>query len=83
MVKMDGIVRFRLNLVCRANQSLKEGLIGIVARSLAELDDKRGFRFKVTPEEANDLFEIIDVIGTNGILAIGMLKKFLRGNDHI
>jgi hypothetical protein len=83
VIKMDRVDRFRKYRVSRADQTLKEGFVGIISRSLTDLNNERSLRFKVALEEADDLFEVIDIVGPDGVLAIGMLKKFLGGYDHI
>ncbi len=33
-------------------------------------------------EQTDRLFEIVDVVGADRVVAIGMLEQFFRGNDH-
>jgi len=65
---------FRIDFISGANQSFKKSLISIAASTLADLNDKRRLRVEVAAEQANNLFEIVDVIGANGVLTIGMFK---------
>ena len=74
VVKMHRENSFLVDLIRRADKTLEESLVGITARALADLDDERRLRIQIATEQAYNLLEIVDVIGANGIFAIGMLE---------
>jgi len=71
MNREDG---FRIDFVSSADQTLKEGFIGVAAGTFADLDDEWRLRVDVAAEQADNLLKVVYVISTDSILAIGMLK---------
>jgi len=71
MHREDG---FGEDLVAGADDGLKHALVGVFAGTLGNLDDEGGLGFDTAPEEAHRLLGVVDVVGTHGIFAIGVLE---------
>jgi hypothetical protein len=56
--------------------------VGVRAGALANLNNKRGFAIDAALEQTHGLFKVIDVVRSNGILAISSFEEFLSRNDH-
>ena len=82
MVKMDGKDGIREDLVGRTDQALEHGLVGERTGAFADLDDEGSLAVHVAAEQAHGLLQVIDIIGSDGILAICRLKQLLGCNDH-
>ena len=74
MVKMHSKDGFREDLVCAADQTFQQHLVGVRASALADLDDKRRLRAQVAAEQPHGLLQVVDIVGANGILAIRGFK---------
>jgi len=74
VVQMNREDGFRIDFVSSADQTLKEGFIGVAAGTFADLDDEWRLRVDVAAEQADNLLKVVYVISTDSILAIGMLK---------
>ena len=72
----------REDLVGGADHGLEHPLVGVGAGALGELDDERRLAVHVAPEQAHGLLEVVDVVGADGVLAVGVLEQFLGRNDH-
>jgi len=57
-----------------ANDPLQHASVGVLARPLAELDDKRSLGVDVALEEAEGLLHVVNVVSANGVLAIGLFE---------
>ena len=82
MVQVHGKDGFREDLVGGTNDAFQHQLVGVAACPLADLDDERGLAGDVAPEEAHALLEVVDVVGTDGVLAVSGLEQILRRDDH-
>jgi hypothetical protein len=82
MVKMDGKNGIRKNLISCTDQALEHGLVSERTGAFADLDNKRSLAVHAAAEQAHGLFQVVDIIGSDGILAVCGLKQLLGGNDH-
>ncbi len=82
MVQMDGEDGVGKDLVGGAQDGFEHALVGIGAGALGDLDDEGGLALDAAAEEAHGLFRVVDVIGADGIFAIGMFEEFFGGDDH-
>ena len=83
VVEMDGVDRLREHIARRADDGLEHALVGVLPRTLGKLDDERGLGLDTTLEQAHGLLGIIDVIRTDGVLAVGMFEELRGGDDHV
>ena len=65
-----------------ADDGLEHALVGVFARPLGNLDDERGLRLDAAAEEAHRLLGVVDVVGADGVLAVGVFEELGRGDDH-
>ena len=82
VVEMDGKDHVGENLRRGANHRFEHTLVGVAARAFGNLDDERRLRFHAAPEETHRLLSVVDVIGTDGVFAVGVFKQLSGGNDH-
>ena len=82
VVQVDGEDGIREDLVGRTDQAFEHGLVGERTGAFADLDDEGSLAVHVAAEQAHGLLQVVDIIGSDGILAIGRLKQLLGGNDH-
>ncbi len=82
VVEVDGVDRLGEDIVGGADEGLEHPLVGVFARSLGELDDEGGLGGHAAAEEAEDLLEIIHIVGPDGEFAVGHLEEFGGGDDH-
>ncbi len=82
MVEVDGEDGLGEDLVGGADQAFEHGLVGVGAGALADLDDERRLAVHVAAEQAHGLLEVVDVVGADGVLAVGGLEEFFGGYDH-
>ena len=94
VIKMNRENGFREDLIGGANHSFEEILVSVGTSSSGNLDNEGsafgivvrifvlGGLSKISTEKAHELFEIVNVIGADRILAIGFLKQFFCRNDH-
>ena len=94
VVKVNRENGFREDLIGSANHSFEEILVGVGTSASRNLDNERsafgivvrifvlGGLSKISTEKAYELFEIVNVVGADRILAIGFLKQFFCRNDH-
>ena len=75
----DGV---RKDLVGGADDRLEHLLVRVFARALGDLDDKRGLRLEAAAEQAHRLLRIVDVVGADGVFAVGVFEQLGRCNDH-
>ena len=71
VVEVHGEDRLGKNLAGGADDRLEHALVGVVARALGNLDDERRLRLDAAPEEAHRLLDVVDVVGADGVLAVG------------
>ena len=65
-----------------ADDGLEHALVGVLARALGDLDDEGGLRLEAAAKEPHRLFGVVDVVGADGVFAIGVLEELGRGDDH-
>ena len=82
VVQVDGEDGLWEDLVCGADDALEHQLVGVAAGALGDLDDERSLAGDIAAEEAHALFQVVDVVGADGVLAVGVLEEFLRGDNH-
>ena len=94
VIEVDGEDHLGKDLVGRADHRFEEPLVAVAAGAAGNLEDERGARGRVdrvlvrlrlaqiAAEQADGLFEVVDVVGPDGVLAVGVLKKLFGGNDH-
>ena len=94
VVQVDGEDRLGKDLVGRADHGLQKPLVGIAPGPAGNLEDERGalggvdrvvVRLRlpqIAAEQADGLFEIVDVVRPHGIPAVGVLEQLFGGNDH-
>ncbi len=82
MIQMNREYGFREDLVRCSYHRLEHTLVGVRTRSLADLNDKGCFTLQVAAKQPHCLFEIIDVVGANGIFTIGCCEQLFGRNDH-
>ncbi len=94
VVEMHRENRLGKNLLGGANHGFQKPLVGKAARAARNLDDERGAlcridRFvvrvllaQIAAEQADGLLEVVDVVGADGVFAVGLLKKLFGGDDH-
>ena len=83
MIKVHREDGLREHLLTRANHRFEVTLVRILARALAELNDERRLALHIAFEQANGLFEVIDVVSAEGVFAVGDLEKLRGGNNHV
>ena len=74
VVQMHRKNRVREDLVRGTDHGFEHLLVGVVAGTLGQLDDEGGLAVDVAVEQPHGLLKVVDVVRTNGILAIGMLE---------
>ena len=50
-------------------------LVGVGARALGDLDDERRLGVDAALEQAHRLLGVVDVVGADGVLAVGVLEQ--------
>jgi hypothetical protein len=51
-------------------------------RAFRELDNKRRLAANVAAEQSEELFHVVNVVGADGVLAVGVFVKLSSGDDH-
>ena len=82
VVEVDGVDRVREDHAGGADDGLEHALVGVAARALGDLDDKRRLRLDSTLEEAHRLLGVIDVVGADGVFAVGVFEELSGRDDH-
>ena len=82
VVKVYSKNGFRIEGVRGADHGLEEGLVGIAACTLAQLDDEWSLGVDGSAEHADNLFQVVDVVCSDGILAVRVREQLLRGDYH-
>ena len=94
VIEMDGENHLRKDLVGRADHRFQESLVGVASRAAGNLQNERGALGRVdrvvvrlrlaqiATEQADRLFQVVDVVRPDGVFAVGVLKKLFRRNDH-
>lgn len=82
VVEVDGEEGIGEDFTGGLHHGFEHELMGIVTGALGELDDEGGLTFDVSFEEAHRLFEVIDVVGTDGVSTVGVSEELLGGDDH-
>ena len=82
VVEMDGEDGLGENLAGGADDGLEHALVGVVARALGDLDDERGLGVDGALEEAHGLLGVVDVVGADGVFAVGVFEELGGGDDH-
>ena len=82
MVEVNSKDSFRVEGISRADHRLEECLVGISACTLAELDDEWSLGVDASAEHADNLFQVVDVVCSDGILAVRVREQLLRGDYH-
>ena len=57
-------------------------LVGVAARALGDLDDERRLDVDAAAEQAHRLLGVVDVVGADGVLAVGDLEQLRGRDDH-
>jgi hypothetical protein len=83
MVQVDGKDGIREDLIGCADQTFEHRLVCKGTGTFADLDDERRLTVHITPEKAHGLFKVIDIIGSDGVLAIRSCKQLFCRDDHI
>ena len=65
-----------------ADDGLEHALVGVFARALGDLDDERRLAGDAALEQAHGLLGVVDVVGADGVLAVGELEELGGGDDH-
>ncbi len=82
MVEVHGEDRFRKDLFGGADHRLEHALVGIFPGAFGKLDNKRRFAANVAAEQPEELFHVVNVVGADGVLAVGVFVKLRGGDDH-
>ena len=82
MVKVNGKNRLREDFISRTDDGFEHLLVGVFAGTLGDLDNERGLRVDGALEESHSLLGVVDVVGANGILAIGVFEELSGRYDH-
>ncbi len=82
VVEVDGEDRLRKDLVRGPEDGLEHALVGVGPGALADLDDERRLAIHVAAEQAHGLFQIIDIVGSDGILSVRRRKQLFGCYDH-
>ena len=70
------------NVIGGADHGLKEPLVRIGACALGDLDNERSLAIDATTEKSHDLFSVIDIVSTDCVFAVSVLKQHFGRNDH-
>ena len=71
MVQVHGKNGIRKDLISRTDETFQHNFVGVRARTLADLNNERRFAVQVSAEQSHELFKIVDVVGADGIFAVG------------
>ena len=71
MVEVHGKNGLGIHGISGADESLKHALVGILAGTFGELDDKGRFAVDASLEQAERLFHIVDIVSTDGVFSVG------------
>src|SRR5438067_8982623 len=82
MVQVDREERIGPDGIRRTDDGLQHTLIRVGPRSLADLYDEGRPGIHVAAEEPHGLLKVIDVIGAQGVVPIGVLEEDAGWNDH-
>src|SRR5262245_59819246 len=82
MVKMDGKNHRGKHGLGSADHRFEHSLIGIFACAFRELNNKWGLALFAPAEQPEELFNVVDVIGANGVLTVGNFVELSSGDDH-
>ena len=82
VVEVDGENGLGEDIARGADDGFQHALVGVGAGTLGNLDDERSLRLDGAAEKAHGLFRVIDVIGADGVLAVGVFKELRGGDDH-
>ena len=74
MVKVNGEDGIGEHLVRAADEAFEHQFVSIGTGTLADLDDEWCLAVNISAEQAHGLFEVVDVIGADGIFAVCCFK---------
>ena len=74
VVEMDRENRVGVHLLRGADHRLEIAFIGIFPRTPAELDDEGRLALDIALEQADGLFQIVDIVSADGVLTVGDLE---------
>src|SRR6266478_3962237 len=75
VVEMDGENRLWKYFLRRADHRFEIAFIRVFPRAAAELDDEGRLALDIALEQADGLFQIIDIVSAEGVLAVGDLEQ--------
>ena len=81
-VVLHGENGIREDLVGGADETFQHGLMRERARPFADLDDECSLAVHIAAEQTHGLFQVVDIVRADGVLAVGKLEQFLGGNNH-
>ena len=83
MVEMHRENRFGKHLFGRPNHGFEHSLVGILPGALRELNDKRRLASNIAAEQPEELFHVVNIVGSNGEFSVGDFVELGSGDDHL
>jgi hypothetical protein len=79
---VDGEDSFGEDFVSAADQALKKKLVGISPGTFADLDNEGGFGLQIASKQTDGLFQVVDIISTDGVFTVRSFKQFFSRDNH-